>query len=52
MLICCVGMLCKCYVVIDDTVDSSSILKNTAGSDGVVVEDDVVEGTAVSSSIG
>ena len=33
------------------TAVSSSIVENTAGSDGVVGEDDVVEGTDVSSSI-
>ena len=47
----CLCLLCKWDVVIDDTVDSSSIVENTAGSDGVVVEDDIVEGTAVNSSI-
>ena len=29
----------------EDTVGSSSIVENTAGSDGVVVEDDAVEDT-------
>ena len=55
MLGCAMWCVCLCMfvwdVVIDDTVYSNSIVENTAGSDGVVVVDDVVEGTAVSSSI-
>ena len=48
---CVLCLLCKWDVVIDDMVDSSSFVENTAGSVGVVVEDGVVEGTAVSSCI-
>ena len=40
-------MLCKWDVVIDDTVDSSSIVENIAGSGSVVVDTVWCEGCTV-----